>query len=127
MMIKQWTWNTTTYPFDVSEAGCMGRLLGALEGLRANLAQFRREQDADDMLSCHCGILQEFFDDIFGDGAGETLCGKALSAEAYSRAYIDFMDFVNGQIDALNRLREDAEKRYLERAAALGLTAERAG
>ena len=81
-MNKNWTWNHGTYPFDVSEAGCMGRLLAALEGLRANLAGFRREQDADDMLSCHCGILQEFFDDIFGDGAGEKLCGRALSAEA---------------------------------------------
>lgn len=126
-MIKQWTWNGRTYPFDVSEAGCMGRLLGALEGLRTNLAQFRREQDADVMLSCHCGILQEFFDDLFGEGAGEALCGKSLSAEAYSSAYIDFMDLVNGQIDALNRLREDAEKRYLERAAVLGLMPECAG
>ena len=39
-MIKQWTWNGQTYPFDVSEAGCMNRLLGALEGLRTNLAQY---------------------------------------------------------------------------------------
>ncbi|MBQ4606099.1 MAG: hypothetical protein IJB15_05305 [Clostridia bacterium] len=126
-MIKQWTWNTITYPFDVSEAGCMGRLLAALEGLRENLSRFRREQDADDMLSCHCGILQEFFDDIFGDGSGEKLCGKALSAEVYSRAYIDFMDFVNGQIDELNRLRQEAEEKYLARAAALGLDVGQAG
>ena len=77
-MNKNWTWNHGTYPFDVSEAGCMGRLLAALEGLRANLAGFRREQDADDMLSCHCGILQEFFDDIFGDGAGRN-CAAELS------------------------------------------------
>ncbi len=123
-MIKQWTWNTVTYPFDVSEAGCMGRLLAALEGLRANLSRFRREQDADDLLSCHCGILQEFFDEIFGDGAGADLCGKALSAEAYSRAYIDFMDFVNSQIDELNRLRKEAEEKYLARAAILGLQTE---
>lgn len=127
MMNKQWTWNGTTLPFDVSEAGCMGRLLTALEGLRGNLSRFRREQDADDIISCHCGILQEFFDDIFGDGAGETLCGKSLSAEAYTGAYIHFMDFVNGQIDTLNRLRQEAEERYLARAAALGLDTERAG
>ena len=63
MMNKEWTWNGKTLPFDVSEAGCMGRLLAALEGLRRNLSSFRREQDADDIISCHCGILQEFFDD----------------------------------------------------------------
>ena len=41
----------------------------------------------------------------------------------------DSMVTPNGhkQIDALNRLREDAEKRYLERAAALGLMPECAG
>ena len=37
------------------------------------------------------------------------------------------MDFVNGQIDALNRLRQEAEERYLARAAALGLDVERVG
>ena len=127
MMNKEWTWNGKTLPFDVSEAGCMGRLLAALEGLRRNLSSFRREQDADDIISCHCGILQEFFDDLFGDGAGEELCGKSLSAEAYSGAYIDFMDFINGQIDALNRMRQEAEERYLAKAAALGLDVERVG
>ena len=126
-MTKHWTWNTRTYPFDVSEAGCMGRLLSALEGLRNHLAQLRREADADEMLSCHCGILQEFFNGIFGDGAGEALCGKALSTEAYSRAYIDFMDFVNDQVDELNRMRREAEEKYLARAAALGLDTGRAG
>jgi len=124
-MNKNWTWNKITMPFDISEVGCMNRLLAALGGLRNNLAGFRRDQDADDLLSCHCGILQEFFDEVFGDGAGETLCGTVLSAEVYSRAYIDFMDFVNGQIDALNRLRKEAEEKYLARAAALGLNTER--
>ncbi|MBR4959562.1 MAG: hypothetical protein IKY52_01555 [Clostridia bacterium] len=123
-MNKNWTWNKITMPFDISEVGCMNRLLAALGGLRNNLAGFRRDQDADDLLSCHCGILQEFFDEVFGDGAGETLCGTVLSAEVYSRAYIDFMDFVNGQIDELNRLRQETEEKYLARAAALGLNTE---
>ena len=126
-MEKTWVWNGRKYAFDITEAGCMRRLMDALEGLRHNLAQFRREQDTDDMLFCHCGILQEFFDDIFGEGAGEELCGKKRSAEVYSRVFLEFIDFVNGQLNAVEQLRETAEKKYRKRAAALGLETESAG
>ena len=126
-MEKIWKWNSRETYFDITEPGCMRRLMDALEGLRTNLAQFRREQDTDDMLSCHCGILQEFFDDVFGEGAGEILCGKKLSAEAYSRAYLDFLDFVNGQMDALEKMQKEAEARYRARALRMGLETEIAG
>ena len=126
-MEKLWKWNCREMYFDITDPGCMHRLLEALEGLRNNLSQFRREQDADDMLSCHCGILQEFFDDVFGEGAGEMLCGKQLSAEVYSRAYLEFMEFANRQIDALEKMYRDAEKKYRTRALRMGLETEYAG
>lgn len=126
-MEKLWKWNGTELPFDITSPGCMRRLLDALEGLRRNLAQFRRETDTDDMLSCHCGILQEFLDDVFGDGTGEMLCGKVPSAEVYSRAYLDFLDFVSGQMDELERVQKEAEERYHARAQRMGLETECAG
>lgn len=126
-MEKIWKWNGVETYFDITNPGCMRRLMDALEGLRNNLAQFRREQDTDDMLSCHCGILQEFFDDVFGEGSGEHLCGKQLSAEAYSRAYLDFLDFVNGQMDALEAMHREAEGKYRTRAMRMGLETESAG
>jgi len=126
-MEKNWNWNGRTYYFDITEPGCMRRLMEALEGLRNNLAQFRREQDTDDMLSCHCGILQEFLDDVFGEGAGEDLCGKQLSAEVYSRAYLDFLDFVSRQMDGLEKMQKEAEEKYHARARPMGLETEIAG
>lgn len=126
-MDKVWKWNGKEYYFDITEPGCMRRLMDALTGLRENLAQFRREQDTDDMLSCHCGILQEFFDDVFGEGAGEDLCGVQLSAEVYSRAYLEFLDFAGEQMDALEKLQKEAEAKYHARAARMGLETESAG
>ena len=124
---KIWKWNTKEYYFDITEPGCMRRLMDALTGLRNNLAQFRREQETDDMLSCHCGILQEFFDDVFGEGAGEDLCGKQLSAEVYSRAYLEFLDFAGCQMDALEKLQKEAEAKYQARARRMGQETESAG
>jgi len=99
----------------------MNRLLDAINGLRINLDAFRDRQPVDGMLSSHCGILQEFFDDVFGDGSGEDICGKTLSAEAYSRAYIAFLDFVHRQVDEMTGIRQAAEERYRARAEMLGL------
>lgn len=126
-MKKSWTWNGRAYYFDITESGCMRRLMDALTGLRNNLAQFRREQETDDMLSCHCGILQAFLDDVFGEGAGEEMCGKQLSAEVYSRAYMEFLEFVNRQMEALEKMQKDAEAKYHARAQQMGLETERAG
>ena len=126
-MEKIWKWNGKEYYFDITEPGCMRRLMDALTGLRNNLAQFRREQETDDMLSCHCGILQAFLDDVFGEGAGEEMCGKQLSAEVYSRAYMEFLEFVNRQTEALEKVQKDAEAKYHARAQQMGLETERAG
>ena len=120
-MNKIWRFEEKEMPFDISETGCMTRLIEALNGLRINLNAFQDSQPADGMLSSHCGILQEFFDDVFGDGSGERICGKLLSAEVYSRAYIQFLDFIKEQLDEMGCMRQAAEERYRARAAMLGL------
>lgn len=112
---KIWKFNKQELSFDVTEPGCMHRLLEGLYGLRENLLRFCRDDDADDMLMRHSSILQEFFDIVFGDGMGVTLCGKGLSASAYSLAYLDFLEFIEGQLDVFEACLAAAEEKYNER------------
>lgn len=111
-MMSVWRYGGGEYPFDISEAGCMQRLTEALASIKEN-----SEKSAADNMEAHCCMIAEFFDILFGEGAGVCICGSEMSAKAYSAAYLDFIAYLRAQIDSLSRLRTETEARYLQRGS----------
>lgn len=105
-----WKRGGEEYPFDISEASCIQRLAEALNAMKNE-----PEGSAADCVERYCRAIADFFDVVFGNGAGERICGGVMSGRAYSEAYLDFIDFVQEQIDALVRLRAETEERYVRR------------
>lgn len=107
-------WNTggREYYFDISESETMKRLNDALAEICETCAQPAGSELGDTIVH-HCGMIGTFFDRMFGDGAGREICGEKLSAEQYTMRYVDFIVFVNRQVEAFSQMCREIEDRYL--------------
>ncbi len=108
-MNRIWNYNGREYRFDISEKACVERLSDALRTLREDVGAADSTAAA---IEKHCGMIAAFFDTVFGEGCGREICGAAESAEAYSEAYVDFIMFVNSEVNSFASLREEIETAY---------------
>ena len=122
-MEHTWNWNGTEYPFDISESESMARMCEGLNALRGDIGMLGGEAvSASDTLREQCQIIRRFFDTVFGDGAGEAVCGEAYSADAHTTAYMEFILFVNAQVSAFREKVAAVEEKYMNRAAEMEQT-----
>lgn len=119
-----WCFGGREYPFDISESDCMKKVGDALTTLK-KLADELENKAACANLAPHetideqCGMIGTFFDMIFGGGEGKKICGERHSLDRYSEAYMEFIVFLNSQVEEFSAMRESIEKRYAERLAAV--------
>lgn len=119
-MNHTWIYGGREYHFDISSCECIEKVTSALGKLRgeADLIDCTGNGTAE-VIRLHCTMLREFFDTVFGSGMGVEICGEELSAENHSTAYIEFILFINTQVEALSNLRAEIEEKYLYRIDAL--------
>lgn len=106
-----WKTGGREYYFDVSESESMDKLNGALAALCGECGE--SGDPAANTLEKHCAMIGRFFDTVFGDGAGTEICGQRHSAEQYTMRYVDFIVFVNRQVEAFSAMCREIEERYL--------------
>jgi len=116
-MKHTWVWNGKEYPFDISESECMARMCGGLNTLREDIGMLGDGISASDTLRGQCRIIRRFFDTVLGEGTGEAVCGAAYSADAHTTAYMEFILFVNEQVNAFREKAAAVGETYLNRAA----------
>lgn len=108
-------WNVSgrAYEFDVSDSECMKKLNHALTVLCEECADSAEITEVGGTIEHHCTMIAAFFDTVFGEGAGEAICGVRHSAEQYTLKYVDFIVFVNRQVEAFSELCRTIEDKYL--------------
>ena len=133
-MKKAWTWGGREYPFDISDADCIGRVCGAIRLLHEKTAGWETEQsprenapespaeklerlknDASD----YCDLVETFFSALFGAEISDALFGDNRSMYEHARIYADFMAFTGEQLNAMTESGNAARERYLAVAARL--------
>lgn len=113
-----WKHNGCELSFDISDSGCMKRLGDALEPLRAGYAEMESEKiRTHEQIDRVCMLIGRFFGTVFGEDCVSLICGERNSLEAYTGAYVDFILFVNDQLEALAKFRAEIEKRVTDRFA----------
>jgi len=108
-----WKTGGREYFFDVSESESMRKLNGALASLCGECGGAESGEGVGDTIENHCAMIGRFFDSIFGEGAGDAICGQRRSAEQYTMRYVDFIVFVNRQVEAFSAMCRDIEEKYL--------------
>ena len=109
-MMREWSFGGRKYPFDISEAGCIQRLTEAYGALRENDVG-----ETADRMESYCCTIAEFFDILFGEGAGAAVCGTILNGEDCSAAYLSFLEYISAQTEEITQRRKAMEARYLRR------------
>lgn len=112
-MEHNWNVSGREYYFDVSDSECMKKLNGALTVLCGECESESAAAEVGDTIERHCAMIGRFFDGVFRDGAGAEICGERHSAEQYTMRYVDFIVFVNRQVEAFSRLCKSVEDKYL--------------
>lgn len=107
-----WNIGGREYYFDVSESETLNRLKEALTELCETCARPAQGELGETIVK-HCDMIGTFFDRVFWEGAGRDICGEKQSAEQYTMRYVDFIVFVNKQIEAFSGLCREIEERYL--------------
>jgi len=108
-----WNAGGREYYFDVSESESMNKLNNALAALCAECGEGDNNGSAGGAIEHHCSIIGRFFDSVFGEGAGKEICGERRSAEQYTMRYVEFIVFVNRQVEAFSAMCRDIEEKYL--------------
>lgn len=81
--------------FDATDADTLDKYLTAVNDCAK--ANAKLEPPGDDqkkivkMYKDTCGTVKKVFDDIFGEGTGEAVCGKGSSLKVCSEAYMTLM------------------------------------
>lgn len=113
-----WVWNGHEYPFDISESDSMAKMNEGLLALRVDNERLcAAGHIGSDALREQCMIIRKFFDSVFGEGMGEAVCGIPYSASAHTMAYMEFILFVNAQVNAFREAVAAVEEKYMSRAA----------
>lgn len=97
-----WETNGTSFEFDVTDADDCERYENALEKLRKNEQNIKKDGKESEIIRAFCKMFGEFFDEVLGEGASEKIfAGKKTSFTVYLEVYDDFLAFVRGQKDGM--------------------------
>lgn len=119
-MEHNWNVSGRDYYFDVSDSECMKKLNRALTILCGECGDGEAITEVGGTIEHHCSMIGDFFDNIFGIGAGVEICGQRHSAEQYTLRYVDFIVFVNQQVEAFSKLCRSIEEKYLSKLEKTG-------
>lgn len=94
---KTFRYNGQEYAFDIADAEDADKFEKAVENLQS--ADVKREHDGrlSETIISQCNILRVFFDDVFGENAGEKICGEKNNLSVCMDAYKSFLEYVKEQ------------------------------
>lgn len=103
-----WETNGTSFEFDVTDADDCERYENAVEKLKENELNIKKDGKESEIIRAFCKMFGDFFNEVLGEGASEKIyAGKKMSVVVYLEVYEDFLAFVRGQKD---RMRERFSK-----------------
>lgn len=118
-MDQFWHFSGENYPFDISDADCLERMGKVFSSIRGDTDEEDSSLTPSEKTVRTCNAIREFFSVLFGEKASLDICGERQSAARCSEAYLDFIAFLNEQINDFSKIREAVEARYSARASAL--------
>lgn len=117
-MERIWKYRGCEFAFDISDSACMKRMNDALEPMKNGYDAIECEACCTyETIERVCGMIGTFFAAVFGEDCVKAICGNGMSLEDYTGAYVDFIFFVNDQLEALAKFRREVEDRLSEKFA----------
>ena len=110
--MSQWKWNNVPLEIDMNDADFIERYENAFEKLEQTEIKLQNIGKCSDFIRKYCKMFYQLFDDIFGQGTGQKLFEGKHNARIVESAYDSFLGHVKREVDAANKQRFDAVKKY---------------
>lgn len=110
-------YNDFSAEYDVFDADSAAAFETAMDKMREAEKAMPKDGKISTLVRAQCGMLRDFFDDVFGAGSGVKICGEKDTFSNCKNAYMTFLGFVDAQkADYLNDVNETRNKYSANRA-----------
>ena len=100
-------WKGKEYPFDFRDADDAEKYEAAYNTMKGKVQTMPKDGKASTILRWNCRIIREFFDEMFGEGAGIEICGEKDNLGCVDDAFKAFMTHARGQSNEIQRMKND--------------------
>lgn len=90
-------YNGVKYELDVRDADTSEDFENALYKMRDAEKTLPKEGKGSEIIRAQCKMIKEFFDDLFGAGAGKAICTEKDNISVCYKAYYALLDVVRTQ------------------------------
>ena len=95
--------NGVEYSFDARDADDAEKFEKALENMAETEKTLPKEGRLSTIYRAHCETIKQFFDDIFGEGAGIAICTEKSNVTVHYDAYDELLKLVRSQRNDVTR------------------------
>lgn len=92
-------YNGNEFEFDARDADCAEALENAFDKMSEEEEKIPKTGKSSEIIRGQCKLLKDFFDRIFGKGAGEAICTEKNNVVMCYNAYDEFLKLVREQKD----------------------------
>lgn len=115
-MSRVWEYNGHEFPFSLADADDYERYVNAVDNLGKKEKELQNADIDTSFIRKYCNMFYQFFDDLFGNGAGEKIFDGRHDAEECERVYYDeFIVFANNQVNEITQNRLGRGKNRAQR------------
>lgn len=102
--------------FDIENLEDTERYESAIEKMKTSEKLIKKDGKKSEYIKGYCMMIRTMFDDIFGNGASNKICGENLNSRTDTDAYNAFLMFVANQTDAGLAQKNAIATQFLNRA-----------
>lgn len=113
----KWEYNGHEYHLDFADVETVERYETVIDQMAEDEKNVKKTGKTSEILKSYCSIYYNFFDRLFGDGAGKDILGEKENASACHVAYMDFLGFVANQRKGIQSYQNEIRSKYGNRAS----------
>lgn len=96
-IINKFVWNDHEYYFDVRDADDSERFENAIANMTEAEKNIPKDGKSSSIIRAQCDMIKKFFDDCFGEGAGNEICTERSRLDLCYDPYVAFLNIVKTQ------------------------------
>jgi len=100
-------WGGKEYPFDFRDADDAEKYEKAYDEMKEKIGKMPKDGKASSIMRWNCRIIREFFDSLFGEGAGAEICGEKDNLGIVNESFKAFMVHARGQSAEIQHMKNE--------------------
>lgn len=109
-------YNGQEYRFDIENIDDAEKWEAAFEKMKEAEKSIKKDGKKSEYIRGYCKMIRDLFDNLFGDGASNAICGEKYNSRTDTEAYKALVNFVADQTEAGLEQKNAIATNFLNRA-----------